>query len=42
MDFNISLPIVQGKNGWFVYVGKFRKFCCFIFILMGEGELSAK
>ena len=42
MDIISSLPMVKGKNGLFVCIDKFSKFCQRILILVEEGKLKAK
>ena len=42
MDFITDLPMVQGKNGLFIYIDNFSKFCGLILIFVGEADLRAK
>ena len=42
MDLITDFPMVLDKNGLFVCIDKFTKFCWLIPILVGEGELSSK
>ena len=42
MGFITELPLVNGKNGLFICISKFSKFCRLSPILLGEGELSTK
>ena len=42
MEYVLDLPVVYGKNGLFVCVDRYSKFCCPNPIFVGEGALSAK